>query len=67
MPFGVCVEFLCHQPWQTYCDGIGGTVKRLAPTASLEHQTCGQIVNAEEMFKFCKTEIKGIEVIYISK
>ena len=49
------------------CDGIGGTVKRLAAKASLQHQTCGQIGNTEEMFKFCKTEYKGIEFIYISK
>ena len=49
------------------CDGIGSTVKRLVAKANLQCQTCGQIVNAEEMFKFCKTEIKGIEFIYISK
>ena len=49
------------------CDGIGSTVKRLVVKASLQCQTRGQIVNAEEMFKFCKTEIKGIEFFYISK
>ena len=40
----------------------------LAAKASLQHhQTCEQIANAEEIFKFCKTEIKGIEFIHISK
>ena len=63
-----CVSnFFATSHGKSACDGIGGTVKRLVAKASLQHQTCGQIVNAEEMFKFCKTEIKGIEFIYISK
>ena len=60
-------NFFATSHGKSACDGIGGTVKRLVAKASLQHQTCGQIVHAEEMFKFCKTEIKGIEFIYISK
>ena len=63
-----CVrKFFATSHGKSACDGIGGTVKRLAAKASLQSQACGQIVNAEEMFKFCKTEIKGIEFFYISK
>ena len=60
-------NFFATSHGKSACDGIGGTVKRLVAKASLQHQTCGQIVHAEEMFKFYKTEIKGIEFIYISK
>ena len=35
------------------CDGISGTVKRLAVKACLMRQRCGQIVKAEEMLKGC--------------
>ena len=63
-----CVwNFFATSHDKSACDGIGGAVKRLAGKASLRQQTCGQIVNVEEMFKFCKTEIKDIEFIYISK
>ena len=63
-----CVwNFFATSHGKSACDGISGTVKRPAAKGSLQRQTCGQIVNAEEMFKFCKTEIKGIEFIYISK
>ena len=55
----------CHD--KSACDGFGGTAKRFAAKASLQCQIYGQIVNAEVMFKFCKTEIRGIEFIYISK
>ena len=62
-----CVwNFFATSHGKSTCDGIGGTVKRLTAKARLQRQTCGQIVNAEEMFKFCKTEIKGIEFIYTS-
>ena len=53
-----CVwDFFATSHGKSACDGISGTVKRLVAKASLHHQTCEQIVNAEEIFKFCKTEI----------
>ena len=30
------LDLLCHQSWKSTCDGIGGTVKRLAAQASLQ-------------------------------
>ena len=48
------------------CDGIGGTVKRLAAKASLQRNLENQIVTPEAMFEFCVNNIKGIEFIYIS-
>ena len=48
---------------------IGSVVpqKGLAPKANLLHETCGQIDNAEKMFKFSKTEIKNKEFICIER
>ena len=50
------------------CDGLGGTVKRLAAKASLQRCAEGrnteQILTAEAFFKFCKDNIKNIEFKY---
>ena len=46
------------------CDGVGGTVKRLATRASLQQPYDKQLLSAE-VFRFCKEEIKGIEFIFI--
>lgn len=45
------------------CDGIGGTVKRLARQASLQRKL---ITNAKELHDWAVKEIKGIEFMYIS-
>ena len=53
---------------KTSCDGIGGTVKRLTASASLqERDSSRQILNTQDMFKFCQKDIDGIEFFYISK
>ena len=49
------------------CDGIGGTVKRLTARASLQRPYSDQILDVSSMLTFCKTNIPGIEFIYISK
>ena len=49
------------------CDGIGGTVKRLVARASLQRPYDKQLLPAQEVFTFCKEEIKGIEFIFISQ
>ena len=46
---------------------VGGTVKRLAARASLQRQYDKQLLLAQEVFTFCKEEIKGIEFIFISQ
>ena len=51
------------------CDGIGGTVKRLAAKASLQRHLQNQILTPKAMFEFCVNNIEGINrinFIYIS-
>ena len=67
-------DFNLHAKWNFFatshgkqpCDGIGGTVKRLAAKASLQRNLQNQILTPEAMFEFCVNNIKGIESIYIS-
>ena len=49
------------------CDGTGGTVKRLTKLASLGRATSDQILTPTAMFNFCKYNIEGINLIYLSK
>ena len=49
------------------CDGIGGTLKRVALRASLRRTTSNQIVSPEDFFNFCNHEIKMVTSIYITK
>ena len=54
----------CHG--KSVCDGIGGTVKRLAACSSLQRPVEGQILTPKELFTFCETKIHGITFFYIS-
>lgn len=47
------------------CDGIGSTAKRLAANASLQRPLDNQ--TATDLFKFCSTNISGIEFLFVSK
>ena len=46
------------------CDGVGGTVKRLAAKASLQRPYDHQIQTPLELFEFAKENIPGIEFRY---
>jgi hypothetical protein len=50
------------------CDGVGGTVKRLAAKASLqrcaEHKLDEQILTPTAFYDFCKKNIVNIEFVY---
>ena len=55
-----CVwNFFATSHGKSPCDGIGGTVKRLATKASLQRPIDNQILNATDMYKFCKDISKG--------
>ena len=60
-------NFFATSHGKSPCDGIGGTVKRLTTRASLQRPISNQILTAEKMFDFCKTEIEGIEFLFIRK
>nr|XP_047122569.1 uncharacterized protein LOC124806053 [Hydra vulgaris] len=48
------------------CDGIGGTVKRLATLASLQRNIDNHVLSPQAMYKYCNENIEGINFIYIS-
>ena len=48
------------------CDGIGGAVKKLTATASLQRPISLQILSAKTMFELCQDSIQGKNFIYTS-
>ena len=48
------------------CDGIGGTVKRLATQTSLQIDLSNHILSLQAIYKYCNQNIEGIHFIYIS-
>ena len=46
------------------CDGIGGTVKRLAAKASLQRPYSEQIMTPRQLFQFDEDNISGISFFY---
>lgn len=68
-------DFLLRAQWsffatshgKTECDGIGGTVKRIARRESLQRPLEKQIITVTELFDFCKTRIENISFHFISK
>ncbi len=67
--FGVKAEcnFFATSHGKSPCDGIGGTVKRLAARSSLQHPTTGQILTPDDLYSFCRDNITGITSIFVSK
>lgn len=59
-------NFFATSHGKSPCDGIGGTIKREASRASLRATVTNQILTPEDLYKWSKLNIKGIEVIYIS-
>lgn len=54
----------CHG--KTECDGIGGTVKRLARKESLQLPLKKQIITMTELLKFCKNRIeKSVSTLFL--
>ena len=68
-------DFNLRAPWAFFatshgkspCDGIGGTVKRLAVKASLQIERRGAIDTAEKLYNFCTGNITGIKFWLIKK
>ena len=59
--------FIATSHGKSPCDGIGGTVKKLTSIASLHRTTNNHILTASAKFNFCRNEIIGISLYYISK
>lgn len=60
-------SFFATSHGKTECDGIGGTVKRLARRESLQRPLEKQIITVTELFEFCKTRIENINFHFIPK
>ena len=48
------------------CDGVGGTVKRLAAHANLQRAKQKQILTPRQLYEFASDEISGITSFYVS-
>lgn len=67
-------EFNINVEWHFYatahgkgvCDGLGGTVKRLAARASLQRPYEHQIMTPYQLFIWCKANILSTEFIFVS-
>ena len=66
--FGMVSEwhFFATSHGKNACDGIGGTIKRLAAYASLQRTTTGQILTPLNLFDFAQKEIPSITSYYVS-
>lgn len=49
------------------CDGIGGTIKRMATKASLQRPYTDAILNALDLYNFAKKSVNGIESFFVTK
>lgn len=67
--FGLKAEwhFFATSHGKSACDGIGGTVKRLAVRASLQRPTDKQILTSQSLYDFCVQDIKGIKFFFVSQ
>lgn len=67
--FGIKAEwnFFGTSHGKSPCDGIGGTVKRLAARASLQRPIENQILTPSDLYGFCTQNISGIEFIYVTR
>lgn len=65
--FGLKAEwhFFATSHGKSPCDGIGGTVKRLAARASLHRPYENQILDSEDLFSFCSTNISNIKFFHV--
>ena len=50
---------------KSYCDSIGGTIKRLVYKTTLQRPFDNQILTSQSMYTFWKSNIKGIHFIYV--
>lgn len=67
--FGYDAEwhFFATSHGKSPCDGIGGTVKRLAARASLQATTDNQILTPHDLYQFGNDNIKGIQFFWVTK
>ena len=60
------MTFFATSHGKSPCDGIGGTVKRLAARASLQAPVDNQFLTPIELFKWATTNINKIKFFYVT-
>jgi len=58
-------HFFATSHGKNACDGVGGTVKRLAARASLQRPFSEQILTPRQLFEFAKSSIPGIVSFFV--
>ena len=58
-------HFFAMSHGKNACDGIGGTIKRMAAYASLQLSVTGQILPPKSLFEFANSEIPGIQSFWV--
>ena len=59
-------HFFATSHGKSVCDGIGGTIKRLASRKSLQATTDGHILTPEALFEWATMNVTGIKVFFVS-
>lgn len=64
--FGIIAEWHCFATshGKGPCDGLGGTVKRMAARASLQRPLTDQIQTPQQLFDYAKENIPGMNFVY---
>ena len=58
-------HFFATSHGKNACDGIVGTIKRMAAYASLQQSVTGQILSPKSLFEFANSEIPGIQSFWV--
>ena len=48
------------------CDRVGGTIKRLAVHASIQHLFSNEIFNPKQLFDFAEASVDGVTSFFVS-
>jgi hypothetical protein len=59
------VELFATSHGKSACDGIGGTVKRLAARASLQRPLDHQILTPHDLYRWCTVSIQNIVFFFV--
>ncbi|KAE8741782.1 hypothetical protein FOCC_FOCC012690 [Frankliniella occidentalis] len=67
--FGVAAEWHFHATshGKGPCDGIGGTIKRLATRATLQGPSDKQIISGRHLYDWCVANLQKITVKYVTE
>ena len=60
------MNFFASSHGKNSCDGIGGTTKRIVTRASLQRPYTEHILTPQDMFKYCRDNITGIQYLFVS-